>query len=550
MSRRSHARAIAIVNVVVALFATLGFAGPASAELVVVSTSPARSQNNVPTDTAISITFNQAVNTATVADNIRLFGRWSGVATGAFSYSNGNQTVTFTPDDPFTVGDPVTVTLSHDLQAADLSFLRSQGYSWRFTTKTLVATLNFTEIDEFSNRTTPKENTRIYGAAGADLNDDGWLDLSMVNEDSADLRVCLNSADGSGLFEPFLDPPCPLTYQSSPNEPADFNNDGKVDLCICSGATSVVSVLLGNGDGTFADQIIIPVGEGPHGIAVLDADGDGDTDIAAASVEDNNVSLIINNGDGTFGPSTQFEGGGDGEWALASADMNNDGILDLVVGAIWSQRVIIHRGNGDGTFTNISNRSAGGSVWMISVGDVNNDGNEDVSTANSGSASGSILKGTGLGTLAAADVTPAGAHANATDLGDLDGDGDLDWVLSAFAGGDWRVYLNDGTGEMTQVTAFEAAANPSCAIIMDLDNDGRVDLVLTDEIADLVTLMRNPPLAGDVNGDGTVTIADVVSVITAFGSACPPPCAQDINGDGNITIADITAVLSAFGSQV
>ncbi len=57
-------------------------------------------------------------------------------------------------------------------------------------------------------------------------------------------------------------------------------------------------------------------------------------------------------------------------------------------------------------------------------------------------------------------------------------------------------------------------------------------------------------LPADVNADGTVTIADIVSVITAFGSACPPPCAQDINGDGNITIADITAVLSAFGSQV
>jgi hypothetical protein len=82
------------------------------------------------------------------------------------------------------------------------------------------------------------------------------------------------------------------------------------------------------------------------------------------------------------------------------------------------------------------------------------------------------------------------------DLGDLDGDGDLDLVPSSFGGGFWRWYRNDGTGAFTFVDQFEAPDNPSCAVLFDADNDGDLDMGLTDEIADVVIIMRNDDQSG------------------------------------------------------
>ncbi|MEQ1895242.1 MAG: FG-GAP-like repeat-containing protein, partial [Planctomycetota bacterium] len=78
-----------------------------------------------------------------------------------------------------------------------------------------------------------------------------------------------------------------------------------------------------------------------------------------------------------------------------------------------------------------------------------------------------------------------------TDLGDLDGDGDLDLVVSSYGNGYWRMFRNDGSGAYTFWRDISAPSNPSCSILVDTDRDGDLDLALTDEIADLVTLMKN-----------------------------------------------------------
>jgi hypothetical protein len=464
-----------------------------AAELLVTARAPERN-TTAPTTTAVAVTFDRAVNTATVTDaSFRVFGRNSGPARpvgGSFTFSNGDKTVTLTPSAPFAAGEVVTVNLAETLVAADTSPLRTQGYAWQFAITTAAASMTFTEIDEFSNLgVTPQ--TRIYGAMASDLNNDGWTDLMTVNEVSADIRVTLSLADGSGLYGPFLAPQA-IGVESSPNEPGDFDNDGNVDTAIGAALSDTVSIGLGAGNGMFSITQI-GVGDEPHGVAVLDVDGDGDSDVVNANhgSTSNNLSLLINNGMGVFAAPTYFSGCVSGPWGLAAGDMNNDGIMDLVVGGEGSEEVCTLLGNGNGGFTASTAQDAGGPVWAVAVGDLDGDGNLDAATANAFSGTGGILLGNGDGTFDLPATVSAGNHTPSVDLGDLDGDGDLDLVLSVFGGGYWRVFTNNGTGGFSQDQQITATSNPSCSILVDIDNDGDLDMALTDEIADTIKLLQN-----------------------------------------------------------
>jgi len=475
-------------------FATLFFTqrSASAGELQVVTVLPTPRSLAAATNAPITLTFNQPVNPATITNlTFWAFGRWSGTATGTYSFTNGNQTVTLTPAQPFSAGEQVMVILSHDIQAQDGSPLRTAGYSFQFWTAAAATDLQFETIDTIDVRTTPGQSTRAYGGIATDFNGDGWLDLSIVNEDSADLRVFLSKADSTGLFHPFIQPTTPLNFQASPNEPSDFNRDGHADLVVANISTNSLTILLGNGDGTFASQHI-NVGTQPRGVAVLDVDGDGDTDIVNTnSGGAGNMSVLLNNGNGVFGAPSFFEGGGNKEWGLAAADMNEDGILDIIIGTQQgTPSVIIHTGDGDGTFTLSHTQNSGGPVWMLNASDVNGDGHEDVAVANSSSNNGAILLGDGDGRTSAPVTFPTDTFTIATDLGDIDGDGDLDWVTSSFSG-DWELFLNNGQGHFTRHQGFTSPENASCALMFDFDNDGDLDLALIDETADKVILVRN-----------------------------------------------------------
>jgi hypothetical protein len=472
--------------------------GVAVGELQVVSTSPVRHRGSVPWNTAVSVTFDRAVQTASVnSSSFRVHGRWSGRADGVLSFTNAGRTVTLVPTRTFSGGETVYVNLGHSIVAVDGSPLRSAGYAFQFTVAAGLPAarprgpLSFTQIDTLVVRTTPSSSTRAYGGLGSDFNRDGWLDLAIVNEDSGDLRVFRNRANGTGLYHPFLQPPTPIGHVASPNEPGDFNNDGLPDAATGNVAENTVSIVLGRGDGTFEPQQMVAVGAQPHGLVVLDADGDGDPDIATANTTGNNVSLLLNGGNGVFGPATSFDSGGNGEYSLGAGDMNHDGIDDLVVGTRNDQLIHVLAGNGDGTFTHVSSRAAGGATWMLALGDVDGDGDLDVATGNGGSANGAILKGNGDGTLGAAAVVAASGSIVASDLGDLDGDGDLDWILSSFGSARWFVYRNNGAGVMTSAQVILSPQAASCAVFLDFDNDRDLDLALVDEVADVVLLMRN-----------------------------------------------------------
>ena len=490
--------------------------------LTVVGVEPAPRSVAVPRDAVIRIHFDRPINASTVlpAGRLSVFGKWSGVANGPISLSNGDMTVTLSPVEGFAAGEPVMVVLANTVEGADGSPMRPGGYSFQFWTRAASAALQFVEIDRLSTRTLPSQRTQAYGGIASDLNGDGYSDLTIVNEITADLRVMLNSADESGTFEPFLTPTFPVGPRASPSEPADFNGDGKVDLCVANIDGDTVSILLGLGDGTFASQQLVPVLDAPRGIAVLDVDGDGDVDVVNTNSQAGalNMTLLLNDGTGVFAeaPTSPFTAGIAGAWALGAADMNEDGLLDLVVGSQSNQQISVLLSNGDGTFTPAGIQSAGGRVWMLTCGDLNGDGHDDVTTINSTSNNASILLGDGSGGLSAPQTYPADPFGLATDLGDLAGDGDLDWITSSF-NGNFIWFLNDGNGVFTLQETFVPTAAASCALVVDVDNDGDLDLALIDESADEVIILQNqgPEAIPAASSAGLTVLTGLIVVLGA-----------------------------------
>ncbi|MDX2167932.1 MAG: FG-GAP-like repeat-containing protein [Deltaproteobacteria bacterium] len=473
--------------------ALLAVAGAAPAQMQVTATTPI-GNGSAAANASIAVTFDRAVNPATLtASTFRIFGRVTGTKSGSFVLSNANKTVTITPSEAFAAGEVVWVNLSHGIVGADATALRSAGYFFSFTIDTQPASLNFELVDTVSNLGSSPQ-TRIYGAMAADLNNDQYADLTTVNEVSADLRVLMNRADGSGKVFPFLQPPLAVGVESSPNEPGDFDNDGRIDIAVSSTAENGLWIARGNGDGTFATPQQVPTCGEAHGVAVLDVDGDADPDVVDACRGGNQLALTLNNGSGVFGAATLFDGGVDGEYGLLAGDVNNDGIADLVVAGNDGHQLRALLGNGNGTFSPAAAQSTGGATWVVVSGDINGDGKLDVAAANSFDGTIGVLQGNGDGTFDPPTLIPIGFHVPSVDLGDLDGNGTIDMVVSSYWGQFWRVFTNDGSGSFNFHQEIEAVANPSCSILVDLDNDGDLDLALTDEIADVVKLMLNAPL--------------------------------------------------------
>ncbi len=451
----------------------------------VSSVQPAANFVSAPDDSAIAVEFDRAVDINSVTDaSFWAYARWSGVVSGVFSFENGNQTVVLTPARPFSAGEQVTVILSNQLMGQDGTLLRDAGYSFQFWVRSSPAGLVFEEIDRMETGTP----SRPYGGIATDLDEDGFLDITSVNEDTNDLRFFRNRADGSGLFDDFATPTSGTGSVPSPSEVGDFNRDGHMDIAVANTTGSTASILLGNGDGSFGPQQEIMVNGLPRGITVLDIDGDGDLDAATANRNTGTISLLENNGSGVFSVIDNFGTNG-GEWSLAAGDMNNDGIMDLVAGGTTTPSIWVYAGDGQSGFTQIESQSSGGTAWMMVLGDVNNDGHIDVVQANGGADNGAVLLGDGTGQLGAPDIFSVDPTALATDLGDLDGDGDLDWMLASF-GGDWALFENIN-GSFVFHNEFDAPAAASCSLFMDIDNDGSLDLALLDELANEIIILRN-----------------------------------------------------------
>src|SRR5204863_381967 len=178
-----------------------------------------------------------------------------------------------------------------------------------------------------------------YAVAVGDFNADGKVDLAIANGDAADVSVLLGNGDGT-----FQTTALTFSTGTWPSSVAvgDFNADGRLDLAVANFGAASVSVLLGNpsavlggADGTFQAAPTYAAGTNPLAVTEGDFNRDGVPDLAVANrgsgdIGRDTVSVLLGNGDGTFQAPAFFAVGG-GAASVVVDDFNGDGVPDLAL---------------------------------------------------------------------------------------------------------------------------------------------------------------------------------------------------------------------------
>jgi VCBS repeat protein len=178
-----------------------------------------------------------------------------------------------------------------------------------------------------------------------DFNEDGTLDLVTVNPNTLSFYRGL----GGGKYAAPVNRSLPGNLGEVLS--ADFDRNGKVDLAIASGALNSsggVTILLGQGNGTFNQGTNIAVTGNVNYIALADFNGDHQPDIAASicvNPQSCSTQIFLGQGNGKFTPSAPLAFGGG---PIVAGDFNADGRQDVAV--VTADQVVLYLGNGDGTF--------------------------------------------------------------------------------------------------------------------------------------------------------------------------------------------------------
>jgi len=395
--------------------------------------------------------------------------------------------------------------------------------------------------------------------AVADLNGDGVPDLVVSNRcapsacgESGPVSVLLGNGDGT--FQGAVDY-SPGGSGQSPTASvaiADVNGDGKPDIAVVNSCWAVsndcgtVSILLGNGDGTFQTPASYSTGaSGPTSVTLADVNGDGNPDLMVTNIcpysnycPESIVSVLLGNGDGTFQPATTYNSGGFYSLSLAVADVNSDGKPDLLVsnyfhfptGDDTDGVVAVLLGNGDGTFQSAIPYDSGGyTALSVAVADVNGDGKPDLLVTNECAfyytnycprGTVGVLLGNGDGSFQTAVPYGSGGFAtNAVAVADVNGDSNPDLVVSnqcsddrCQSNGTVGVLLGNGDGTFQPAMSYGPGGNTTASLaVADVNGDGKPDI-----------LVANMCATGSNCSNGTVGVLLNTTATTALLSSTNP----------------------------
>lgn len=276
----------------------------------------------------------------------------------------------------------------------------------------------------------------------ADLNHDSFTDLVTTNISSNTLSILLGNGDGTFRDQVQLN----VCKEPRALAMSDFNHDDHADVVLaCSGADEI-ALLLGHGNGKFEEGLHYPVHRTPVALAADDVNGDHHADVVVA-LRNDKVKIFLGTGTGDFRHGPQYEYG-DTPTSVALEDLNADGHLDLVVtnGGPMSNAVSIWLGNGDGTFQTPKDYSTGKRPLGVSFGDFNNDRRRDLLVINGERDSFTTFLGNGNGTFQAGKDSGADAGPNFGFARDFNGDRLMDVAIVNLQSNDLSILFGKGDG--------------------------------------------------------------------------------------------------------
>ncbi len=374
----------------------------------------------------------------------------------------------------------------------------------------------------------------------ADFNGDGRIDLATAAADGVSILL----GNGDGTFQAAK--PCSLGFSPIAIVAGYFSDNGILDLAAIgtpeSGQGGELAILMGNGDGTFQPAVIYPVGDDPESILAGNFAGNGKLDLAftfdsdpstASFGENNTVSVMLGNGDGTFQPPVNYEVAPASAAiaaisSLVAEDFTGDGKLDLLASTLvetngpistsfFGNTVSILMGNGDGTFQSprtllkFPEPPLIGALDSLSLvaGDFNGDGIGDLAIDNPNTNQFSVVLGNSAGTAQAVLNYPANGAFSLV-AGDFAGNGRLD--LAELTDSGITTLLNNGDGTFTSASQLAIApqANP---LVADVNGDGTDDVLVVNGSGEILyrqgvpgqpgtfepPIIVNPPLPDGTN---------------------------------------------------
>ena len=358
-------------------------------------------------------------------------------------------------------------------QTGNASYAAAPNVNRSFSVTQAAQTLSFAPAVNYATGTYPD------GIALGDFNGDGELDLAVANAFSANVSILIGHGDGT--FSPGANVP-------SGGFPArvgvgDFNGDGKLDLAVCDFTGGSVIIFSGNGNGTFTRVGSFSSGLYPEGLAVADVNRDGKLDLVIANGTSGNttgqtVTVLLGNGDGSFRAPVSYPTGAS-PYAVVVADFNGDGKPDLAVANFGSNTASILMGNGDGTFAAAVNYATGTGPDELAVGDFNGDGKLDLAVVNDYSDNVSIFLGHGDGTFGAATNFTTGFGSASVAVADFNGDGWADLAVVNRFDNTLVVLLGNGNGTFQAPLTYSVGGQTNSVVARDLNGDGKPDLVVS-----------------------------------------------------------------------
>ena len=379
-------------------------------------------------------------------------------------------------------------------------------------------------------------------ATAADFNGDGAPDVAWARHDFFHGQIVGNSMTVQlNLGEGTLGAPTdwPSLDFSTDIGSADLDGDGDADIAVISEGDTLtnatIDIYRNNGDGTFTASTAAG-GEGPQRLALADFDGDGDIDLAmsngfASSV----VSVLLNNGDATFGPEQRISVNG-GQVGIAAADLDGDGDRDLAVGGIGplfnTSEITLLVNDGAGSFTVAGSVQAPTDEYigapLVAAGDLDGDGDADLVAAGANSQTHVVLLNQGSLTFTQVSYVGGFGPGNLT-LADHDGDGDLD-LYSAPQGssgtGGVSYFVNQGDGTFGPVSIFESSDQPQDVAVADFNRDGRMDMAVPNRGTG----------TGVIHPQGVAAAFEAPPTYPTF-NAPDSVVTADFDGDGDLDVA-------------